>query len=66
MIVTELYRIREDGVRLVITYSDENMMIEQVGTGALYESAIDPEPMGRQYIETDIPIPEPEPQEENQ
>lgn len=52
MIVTEFYKTREDGVRLVRTYSDRGMMIEQVGTGARYAEAIDPENIGREYIET--------------
>lgn len=61
MIQTEFYIEREDGVRLIRTYSDINMMIEQVGTGAKYAEAIDPEDSGREYIETDEPI---EPEEE--
>lgn len=56
MIRTEYYTTRKDGVVLVRSYSDINMMIEQVGTGARYSEAIDPEDSGRQYIETDEPI----------
>ena len=37
------------------------MKIEQVGTGARYDEAIDPENSGRTYIETDEPIDPPEP-----
>ena len=55
MIVTEFYKAREDGVRLVRTYSDRGMMIEQVGTGAIYAEAVDPENSDREYIETDEP-----------
>lgn len=67
MIQTEFYIEREDGVRLFRTYSDINMMIEQVGTGARYSEAIDPEGSGRQYIETDEPIePEAEPEEDEE
>lgn len=60
MIITEDFGIREDGVVLLRTYSSENMMIRQDGTGALYEDAIDPEGTGRTYTETDIPIEEEE------
>ena len=54
MIVTEFYRTREDGVRLVRTYSDAGKLIER--DGVLYEEAIDPEDSGRVYVETLIPI----------
>lgn len=54
MIKTEYYMTRDDGVVLNITYSDKGMMIER--EGVLYAEAIDPEEMGRVYIETDIPI----------
>lgn len=60
MIITELYEVREDGVRLMRTYSDKNMKIMQDGTGALYEEAVDPEFTGRTYTETDIPLEEEE------
>lgn len=51
MIVTERF-----SDTLIKTYSDRGMMIEQVGTGARYAEAIDPEVMGRTYTETDEPI----------
>ena len=54
MIVTEYHRTRDDGVRLVRTYSDTGMMIER--DGFLYEDAIDPEDSGRVYTETDVAI----------
>lgn len=54
MIVTEFYRTREDGVRLVRTYSDTGKMIER--DGVVYEEAIDPESTGRVYTETDVEI----------
>lgn len=50
-IKTEFYREREDGVRLVRTYSDINHYIER--DGVVYGEAIDPEEMGRVYTETD-------------
>lgn len=55
-IKTEFYREREDGVRLVRTYSDINHYI--VRDGVIYSEAIDPEELNRQYTETDIPIEE--------
>lgn len=54
MIVTEFYRIREDGVVLNRTYSDICMMIER--GGVRYYEAIDPAELNRQYTETDEPI----------
>lgn len=61
-IVTEFYREREDGVRLVRTYSDINHYIER--DGVVYSEAIDPEELNRQYTETDTPIEELEEPEE--
>ena len=55
-IKVEFYRTREDGVRLVRTYSDINHYIER--DGVVYSEAIDPEELNRQYTETDIPIEE--------
>ena len=54
MIITKYYMTRTDGVVLNRAYSDEGMMIER--EGAQYREAIDPAKLGRQYIETDIPI----------
>ena len=47
-------------------YSDQDVMIKQVETGALYEDAVDVIPCKYTYEETDIPIEHPEPQEEPQ
>ena len=55
MIIIEDYRVREDGIELVRTYSDAGMMIER--DGVRYSEAIDPKELGRTYIETDEPIP---------
>lgn len=63
MIVTENYGKRFDGIDLIRTYSDANMMIKQDKTGNLYTEAIDPVTMGRTYTETDIPIEPEEPDE---
>lgn len=52
MIVTEFYKTRADGVRLVRTYSDAGLLIER--DGVVYEEAIDPEDSGRVYTETEV------------
>lgn len=41
---------------LIKHYSDLNFKIQKVGTDAIYESAVDPYPTDREYIETNIPI----------
>lgn len=51
-IVKEFYRTREDGVKLYKTYSDENYMIQKVGTDEIYEEAIDVEDAPYEYEET--------------
>lgn len=52
-IVREYYRTRNDGVKLYRTYSDENYMIQKVGTEEMYEEAIDVEDAAFEYEETD-------------
>ena len=37
-------------------YSDQNVMIRQIETGALYEDAVDVIPCKYTYEETDVPI----------
>ena len=55
-------RFEHDGCMLVRTYSDdEHMDVKNIETGEVYNEAIDPEDMHRQYEE--IPKPE-EPEEE--
>lgn len=52
------------GKPFIKTYSDAGMMVER--EGEQYSEAIDPAELGREYIETDIPIEgeeEPEPDE---
>lgn len=56
MVKTELYKTREDGVKLYRSYSDSGMMIRQVETGILYEEAVDVEGTGHTYEETDTPV----------
>lgn len=55
MIIKEFYREREDGTRLYRSYSDKDMMIRQIETGALYAEAIDVEGASYTYEETDTP-----------
>lgn len=62
MIITEYYMTRSDGVVLNRTYSDRDVMIER--DGVMYEEAIDPAELNRQYTETDEPIEASEPVEE--
>ena len=57
MIITEFYRVREDGVNLYKTYSDQGMMIHGGFPEGDYSESIDPEDSGRTYTETDIPVP---------
>lgn len=57
MVKTEFYLTREDGVRLMRSYSDANMMIQNQD-GVRYSEAIDPETVGRTYTETAELIPD--------
>ena len=56
MIITEFYRVREDGINLYKTYSDKGLKIENEQTGAVYDEVINIENRGYTYIETNIPI----------
>lgn len=58
MIRKELYKTRDDGIKLYRTYSDNNFMIKQVETNSIYQEAIDVESATYTYEETDIPIKE--------
>lgn len=51
-IIKELYKTREDGVKLYRTYSDNNYMIQKIGTDEVYEEAIDVEDATFEYEET--------------
>ena len=64
MIVKEFYRTRKDGVNLYRTYSDKEVYILQNETGAEYTEAIDVEDAPYTYSETDKPIEDIEPSEE--
>ena len=52
MIARENY-IREDGVVLIRTYSNENKYIRKVGTSEVYAEAIDIQNSNYEYVETD-------------
>lgn len=54
MIIKELYKTREDGVKLYRSYSNENYYIEQIETDNIYEEAIDVENSLYSYQETDM------------
>jgi hypothetical protein len=56
MIKQELYAVRNDGVKLFKTYSDENFKIRQIETGAVYDAAIDVENAPFTYEETEEKI----------
>ena len=53
MIVTEFYKTRKDGVKLIRTYSDEGKLIVQNETGVSYSEAIDVEDAPYTYSESD-------------
>ena len=55
-IIKELYRTREDKVKLYKTYSDKGLMIQKVGTEEIYDEAIDVEDASYEYEETDTPV----------
>ena len=53
MIVTEYYKTRADGIKLIRTYSDEGRQIIQNETGIVYSEAIDVENAPYTYSESD-------------
>ena len=54
MVITENIKINKK--TFVRNYSDQNLMIQKVGTEEIYEEAIDLPESGFVYTETDIPI----------
>ena len=56
MLKTEFFRVREDGVNLYRTYSDQQYKIRQIETGFIYEEAVDIENSGFTYEETNEKI----------
>lgn len=53
MVIKEFYRVREDGVRLVRSFSDVGKKIRKVGTEEIYDEAIDIEESAYEYEETE-------------
>ena len=64
MVVKEFYKTRDDGVNLYRSYSNKNLKIKQVETGAIFDEAIDIEGMNYTYIETEEYIEQEEATEE--
>ena len=58
MIIQE--EIEISGRDFIKTYSDKGVFIRGGVPEGLYEEAIDPKELGRVYVETDEPIPQPE------
>ena len=56
MIKREFFNLREDGVNLYKTYSDEGFYIIQNETGVKYREAIDVESSNYTYSETEEKI----------
>lgn len=56
MVVKEFYRVREDGVILYRSFSDEGFYIQKIGTNEVYSEAIDVESAPYVYIETEQKI----------
>lgn len=52
MVKKEFYRVREDGVILYRSFSDEGFYIQKVGTDEVYSEAIDVDNAPYVYIET--------------
>lgn len=59
-IVKELFKTRNDGVKLYRIYSDIGILIFQVETGNVYEEAIDVEGAPYTYVEYEEPTDDPE------
>lgn len=54
MIIEELYKVCDDGARLILRHSDDpTKTMRQVETGIIYEAAIDLETAPYTYVEID-------------
>ena len=62
MIIQE--EIEISGREFIKTYSDKGVFIRGGVPEGLYAEAIDPKELGRVYVETDEPIPQPEDDED--
>ena len=58
MIVREFFKERKDGVKLYKTYSDQNYLIQKLGTDEIYSEAIDVETCNFEYKETEEKVEE--------
>ena len=56
MIITEFFRVREDGVNLYRTYSDRGLRIENEQTHEVFDEAVNVDGSTHTYTETDEPI----------
>lgn len=56
MVVKEFYRVREDGVNLYRSFSNDGFYIQKLGTDEVYSEAIDVENAPYVYVETDEKI----------
>ena len=56
MLITEYYKTLDDGTVLNRTYSDIGMRVER--DGVLYDEAIDPAELNREYTESNVPTEE--------
>lgn len=57
MVISKFYKSREDGARLMVTYSDKGYYIRKENESFLYKRTIDVYPVKYKYIETDVLIP---------
>lgn len=51
MVKTEIYGVREDGVKLLRSFSDEGLLLKKKGTDEIYSEAIDVESASYIYEE---------------
>ena len=56
MIIKELFKTRNDGIKLYKRYSDKGVKLRQIETEALYDCPVDVEDTPFTYEETDILI----------
>ena len=58
--------VDETNTEMTYTYSDKGYYIRSLSDGYLYDEAYDPTECNRQYEETDMPIEQPEEDEEGE
>ena len=57
MVISEFYRIREDGVNLFRIYSDKGFEIKHISTGEIFGDVIETEDACKCYTETSKKVP---------